>query len=76
MKEILETIVRALVDQPDFVSVTEVGGTHTSIMELKVAKEDIGKVIGKKGQTAGAIRIILSAVSAKVKKRAFLEIVE
>jgi predicted RNA-binding protein YlqC (UPF0109 family) len=76
MKEIILTIARALVDKPDFVFVTEIGGTHTAILELKVAKEDIGKIIGKQGRTAGALRTILSAVSAKAKKRAVLEIMD
>ncbi len=76
MKKIIQIIAQALVDQPDLVFVTEIGGANTSILELKVAKEDIGKVIGKQGRTAGAIRTILSAVSAKEKKRALLEIVE
>ncbi len=75
MKEMIEIIARALVDQPEWVSVSEVGGMHTSILELTVAKADIGKVIGKKGQTAGALRTLLSAVSAKAKKRTLLEIV-
>jgi predicted RNA-binding protein YlqC (UPF0109 family) len=76
MKEIVETIAQALVDQPDFVSVNEIEGTHTSILELKVAKSDIGKVIGKHGRTAGAMRTIISAVSAKAKKRTVLEIID
>jgi predicted RNA-binding protein YlqC (UPF0109 family) len=76
MKEIIEIIARAIVDEPDVVSVTEVDGAHTSILELKVAKTDMGKVIGKKGRTAGALRIILSAVSAKTRKHTVLEIVE
>ena len=76
MKEIIETIAKALVDQPELVSVKEISGMHTSILELKVAKEDIGKVIGKQGRTAGALRTILSAVSAKAKKRTVLEIVD
>jgi predicted RNA-binding protein YlqC (UPF0109 family) len=76
MKKIIQTIAKALVDQPDLVLVTEIGGANTSILELKVAKADIGKVIGKQGRTAGAMRTILSAVSAKEKKRAVLEIVE
>ena len=76
MKEIVETIAQALVDQPDFVSVNEIEGTHTSILELKVAKSDIGKVIGKHGRTAGALRTIISAVSAKEKKRTVLEIID
>ncbi|MBR9979416.1 MAG: KH domain-containing protein [Desulfatitalea sp.] len=76
MKEIIEVIARALVDQPEVVSVNEVGGTHTSILELKVAKQDIGKIIGKQGRTAGALRTILNAVSAKEKRHTVLEIVE
>ncbi len=75
MKELIKTIARALVDEPESVSVSEVGGMHTSILELTVAKTDIGKVIGKQGRTADALRTILSAVSAKEKKRALLEIV-
>lgn len=76
MKEIIETIAQALVDQPDLVSVTEIGGMNTSILELRVAKADVGKVIGKQGRTAGALRTILGAVSAKAKKRMLLEIVD
>ena len=76
MKEMIEMIVRALVDEPELVSVSEVGGMHTSILELTVAKADIGKVIGKQGRTAGALRTIVSAVSAKTKKRFLLEIVD
>ena len=76
MKEMIETIAQALVDQPDLVSVTEIDGEHTSILELKVAKTDIGKVIGKQGRTAGALRTIISAASAKTKKRIVLEIIE
>jgi uncharacterized protein len=76
MKEIIENIAQALVDQPDLVSVTEVCGMHTSILELKVAKADIGKIIGKRGRTAVALRTILGAVSAKAKKRTVLEIVD
>lgn len=76
MKKLIEIIAQALVDQPEFVTVSEIGGAHTSILELKVAKADIGKIIGKQGRTAGALRIILNAVSAKEKKRTMLEIVE
>jgi predicted RNA-binding protein YlqC (UPF0109 family) len=76
MKKLIKTIAQALVDEPDLVSVTEIGGMHTSILELKVSKSDIGKVIGKQGRTAGALRTILSAVSAKLKKRAVLEILD
>lgn len=76
MKEIIETIAQALVDQPESVTVNEINGPHTSILELKVAKSDIGKVIGKHGRTAVALRTILSAVSAKAKKRTVLEIID
>ena len=74
MKETIELIARALVDEPDVVSVAVVGGGNTSILELTVAKTDIGKIIGKQGRTADALRTILSAVSAKERKRAVLEI--
>jgi predicted RNA-binding protein YlqC (UPF0109 family) len=67
---------QALVDHPEKVSVTEVEGNQTSVLELKVAKEDLGKVIGKQGRTAQAMRTILSAASAKMKKRTVLEIIE
>ncbi len=76
MKEIIETIAQAIVDEPDHVSVREVDGKHMSMIELKVAKTDIGKVIGKKGRTAIAMRTILCAVSAKANKRTMLEILE
>jgi predicted RNA-binding protein YlqC (UPF0109 family) len=76
MKDLISTIARALVDNPEQVSVTEVEGSYSLILELKVAKSDIGKVIGKHGKTAGAIRTILSAVSGKTKKRTVLEILE
>ena len=76
MKEMIEIIARALVDKPELVSVNEVGGMYTSILELTVAKTDIGKVIGKQGRTAGALRTLLSAVSAKTKKRTLLEIMD
>lgn len=76
MKELINYIAQALVDNPDEVVVTEVEGNQTSVLELKVAKEDLGKVIGKQGRTARAMRPILSAASAKVKKRTVLEIIE
>jgi predicted RNA-binding protein YlqC (UPF0109 family) len=76
MKDVLETMVRAMVDQPDLVSVTEVGGVHASIFELKVAREDVGKIIGKQGKNADALRTLLKAASAKLNKRAVLEIVD
>ncbi|MFO8048225.1 MAG: KH domain-containing protein [Desulfosudaceae bacterium] len=76
MKELIEHIAKALVDNPDQVAVTEVDGSQTSVLELKVAKEDLGKIIGKQGRTARAMRTLLSAASAKLKKRTVLEIVE
>jgi predicted RNA-binding protein YlqC (UPF0109 family) len=76
MKDLVKYIAQALVDYPDQVSVTEVEGNQTSVLELKVAKEDLGKVIGKQGRTARAIRTLLSAASAKIKKRTVLEIIE
>ena len=76
MKELIKYIAQALVDNPEQVKVEEVKGLQTSVLELKVAKEDLGKVIGKKGKTAYAIRTILSAASAKVKRRTVLEILE
>ncbi len=76
MKELIEYIAQALVDHPDQVNVSEVEGNQTSVLELKVAKEDLGKVIGKQGRTARAMRTILSAASAKIKKRTVLEIIE
>ena len=76
MKELIFYIAKALVDNPEQVSVEEVEGNQTSVLELKVAKEDLGKVIGKQGRTARAMRTILSAASAKIKKRTVLEIIE
>ena len=76
MKELISYIAKALVDNPDAVEVSEVEGEQTSVIELKVAKEDLGKVIGKQGRTARAMRTILSAASTKVKKRSVLEIIE
>ena len=76
MKDLIKYIAQALVDYPEQVEVSEVQGEQTSVIELKVAKEDLGKVIGKQGRTARAIRTILSASSAKIKKRSVLEIIE
>ena len=76
MKELITYIAEALVDYPDQVSVSEIVGEQSSILELKVAKDDLGKVIGKQGRTARAMRTILSAVSTKIRKRARLEIIE
>lgn len=76
MKELVEIIARALVDKPEAVEVTEVAGEQTTVIELRVAKEDLGKVIGKEGRTARAMRTILGAASMKIKKRSVLEIIE
>lgn len=76
MKELIQYIVGAIVDYPDEVSISVIEGGQTTVLELKVAKSDLGKVIGKQGRNAQAIRTILSAVSAKVKKRVVLEIIE
>jgi hypothetical protein len=76
MKELIKYIAKALVDFPEQVEVSEVEGEQTSVIELKVAKEDLGKIIGKQGRTARSIRTILSAASAKIKKRSVLEILE
>ena len=76
MKDLIKYIAQALVDHPDKVEVSEVLGEQTSVIELRVAKEDLGKVIGKQGKTAKAMRTILSASSAKVHKRTVLEIIE
>jgi predicted RNA-binding protein YlqC (UPF0109 family) len=76
MKEFIEFIARALVDHPNDVVVSEVEGEKTTVYELRVAAEDLGKVIGRKGQTAKAIRTLIAAVSAKKGKRALLEILE
>ena len=76
MRELVELMVKALVDHPEEVVVTEVEGQHSSVIELKVAKDDIGKVIGKKGAHAQALRTIISAAGGKRKKRYVLEILE
>lgn len=76
MKELIGFIARALVDHPGEVSVDEIAGSQTSVLELKVSKEDLGKVIGKQGRTAKALRTILSAAAAKENKRTILEIIE
>jgi len=76
MKDLITEIVQALVDQPEEVSVNEIGSGHTTVLEVRVEKTDIGKVIGKQGRTAQAIRTILSAASGKSRKRYIFEIVE
>ena len=76
MKDLILVMAKALVDKPDEVEINEIEGDVTTILELKVAKEDLGKVIGKQGKTAHAMRSILNATATKLKKRAVLEIVE
>jgi len=76
LKDLIKCIAQALVDHPEQVEVLEVEGEQILVLELKVAKEDIGKVIGKQGRTAQAIRTILNAASGKAKKRMLLEIIE
>lgn len=76
MRELLEFIARALVDRPEDVVVTEIEGEQTTVLELKVAREDLGKVIGKQGRTARSIRTILTAAGMKLRKRVVLEILE
>ncbi len=76
MKELVELIAKSLVDEPDQVRVTEVEGERITVIELRVAPGDLGKVIGKQGRTARAIRILLNATATKLRKRAVLEILE
>lgn len=76
LRNLVEVMAKALVDFPDQVTVSEVLGEQTTVIELKVAKEDLGKIIGKEGRTARSLRTILAAVSTKLKKRSVLEILE
>jgi predicted RNA-binding protein YlqC (UPF0109 family) len=76
MKDLIEFIVKALVDDPSEVNITEITGDKITLYELRVSKADIGKVIGKRGRTASAIRTIINAVSTKQGNRAELEIIE
>jgi len=76
VKELVELIVKSLVDNPDMVKVTQLDGEQSSIIELAVAPEDMGKVIGKQGRNAQAIRVIVAAAGMKLKKRVNLEILE
>ena len=76
MRELVEYLAKALVDEPDQVNVTEVEGERITIIELRVAPGDLGKVIGKQGRTARSIRTILNATATKLHKRAVLEILE
>ena len=76
MKELIEMIAKALVDSPDEVAVGEIEGDQITILELRVAKSDIGKVIGKQGRTANAIRTLLGATGMKLRKRFVLDILD
>ncbi|OIQ17847.1 MAG: RNA-binding protein [Bacteriovorax sp. MedPE-SWde] len=76
LKDLIEYVSKALVDMPEKVSVGEIVGEQTTVIELKVDKSDLGKVIGKQGKTARALRTILNAASTKLKKRSVLEIIE
>ena len=76
MKELVEIMAKALVDNPDQVEVTEIAAEQSLVIEVKVAKEDIGQIIGKKGRNVQAMRLILNAASAKLRKRAVLEIID
>lgn len=76
LKTLIEFVSKALVDMPDQVEVNEIAGEQTTVIELKVDKSDLGKVIGKQGRTARALRTILNAASTKLRKRSVLEIIE
>ncbi len=76
VRELIEIMAKALVEHPDQVQVNEIAGEHASVIELKTAKEDIGKVIGKRGRNAQAMRTILNAASAKLRKRVVFEIID
>lgn len=76
LRDLVEYMSKALVDMPEKVEVTEISGEQTTVIELKVDKTDLGKVIGKQGRTARALRTILNAASTKLRKRSVLEIIE
>ncbi len=76
MKDLVKIMAQSLVDYPEEVHVEEISGNQTTVLELRVAKEDLGKVIGRQGRTALSMRTILSAASTKLNKRAVLEILE
>lgn len=76
LAKMVEYLAKMLVDLPSQVQVTEISGENTTVIELKVAKEDLGKIIGKQGRTARAVRVILNGASTKLKKRTVLEIIE
>ncbi len=76
MKELVSTIVKSMVDNPDDITIDEIEGDNTTVIELRVATEDMGKVIGKQGRTARAMRTLLNAATNKTNKRTVLEILE
>ena len=76
MKDLISYIAKALVDQPEKVSINEIEGEHTNVLELSVDKSDMGKIIGKQGRNAQALRTILNAAAGKTRRRYTLEIVE
>lgn len=76
MKELVQYLARSIVDQPDEVEVTETQNDDASVFELKVAKEDLGRIIGKQGRTAKSLRTILTAAAARVDRKVVLEIVD
>lgn len=76
MKELIEFLAKALVDRPEAVQVREIEGEKTLIIELKVAEEDIGKIVGRQGRTARALRTVLAAAATRTRKRVVLEILE
>ena len=76
MKELIKHIIQALVDHPEQIVISEIEGKQITVLEIKAAKEDLGKIIGKQGRNAKAIRTILNAASAKTKKRTIMEIIE
>ena len=76
LSQLIEYVAKALVDLPDQVSVSEIAGENTTVIELKVAKSDLGKIIGKQGRTARAVRTVLNGASTKLRKRTVLEIIE
>ncbi|MGD9781474.1 MAG: KH domain-containing protein [Kiritimatiellia bacterium] len=76
MKELIEYVVKTLVDHPDDLRITEIEGERTIVFELRCHPDDVGKVIGKSGKTVGAIRTLLSTVAARQNRRAMLEVVE
>ena len=76
IKKLIEDIAKSIVDKPDSVEVTEIDGEENTVIEIRVAKEDLGKVIGKEGKTVRALRTILAAASARIRRKAVLEIIE